>query len=568
MELHTIAESPAKLGVEGKRSLITSERVRRYLIGVVVLAALAQAAIHPSPANLVCVAIAAISTAITTWVLLRVEVMRVAPISTLQVLMFAWISQGFAILGTLFEGKSLVYSLQVPYQTFGWIANTQATLLVAHWYYRRGKLQRFRSLVTRRVLEPIGLFRQPYAIQLWAMGFVGSAAMLIYSLSDVGKSTRSASPGVLMGVVQALVSFTYAPYLISILGYFMLRKSHVSRLHYPALAAYFCLNVLLAVGRNSRGAFMFGLTGIAAAAAVALLLGQLKIPRIRWSLVIVVVLVAVPIGSAMSDLAIAMQLARAQRGELPMIELMQVTQKLFFQKKRLDDYRRTLGLQAKKETMAGAQSESDAESARREITTWEESYTHNVFLNRFINVKFHDNAFNLIQYYKDYERRFLRRYSLARVMAILPGPVLKLFGMGNLKRSVQVGSVGDMMYYLGTKRVAFGYKTGSLIAHGVAMFGYFYPLLLGPLACIVFVVTDSFVRRVTPEEAMREGVDPSYLMFSCAILLGLYLHMMMFSAESLVTLVSAVTRGLLQLVILYSGLYHGTRFLRHFVGSR
>jgi len=513
---------------------------------------------------------ATIGSIVTIQLLLRENVLRATPVSSLQLLMFAAVNHALPMLASLSEFKPLINTLKDPVRTFTTVGLVQIALLLTHAIYRT-TLQAPRKTITNAILVPLGVFRQPYVIQIWGMGLIGSFAMLVVYLLGFGQSEGGGGVNPIFKVLQALIGFTAAPYLIPILGALSARPVKVFKKDYQLLGLYFCMNLALALGRNSRSAFLIGFASVLFVAMVGILLGQIKIKRIRWGWIVAAAIIAIPVTAAVSDLSIAMQMARANRGKVSTIDLMGESITLFFDKDAINNYRKLIGLRDAAQTGVGADERPAMYSMNEETLNrgeWAENYTSNPVLNRFIYVKIHDNLLSLSKTYSQSDQAYLRDYTTRWIASIFPTPVLRVVGLGNLKQNTQIGSMGDMMYYLATRVPFFSYRSGSWIAHGLAAYGnLFWPIVM-LLAILVFTLSDSLVRKVTPAEIGHFGRSPTHLVFAFVALVNLFYSAQMFSADSIGDFTGFIIRNFLQSILLYLAMFHATRWLGGKFGRR
>ena len=125
---------------------------------------------------------------------------------------------------------------------------------------------------------------------------------------------------------------------------------------------------------------------------------------------------------------------------------------------------------------------------------WNENYVSNIFMSRFVATKFIDNTLAIAGKYRPVDVDELRRMTIAKVVATLPEPLYNQFSVGYPKSYIMSYSMGDLMYYLSTGRLISGFKAGSLIGHGVATIGYFFPLFIIGFSFPMFVFFDSLFR--------------------------------------------------------------------------
>lgn len=521
-------------------------RLRHLLLVAIPLITMAQVAVGGDEKNFLCALAVAGSAMLTVFVMLRWNLLVDYPVSTLQVLGFMVTTQFFPLLAMLLEFKPIVFNLIEPSRTFLWIAATQLTLLAAHGIYRHFHfLLALRDLLAVRVFKRIGLYQRPGALQLWMMGVIGLMAMVYiywFRIREQG-AAGMAETGALTKFIWGFIPFAYAPMLLPILGAFSFDRFRIGGFQMLCVLGYTGLVLLVALGRNSRGAFAIAIATLAAAAFIAFLYGRFSPKWLRG--------VGLPlvVGGALLglwlfvDLSTAMQMVRKNRLTVSASEMIVQSFAAMTDRGKLARYRE-LG---QGYGMGG----------------WSEHYSSNPVFNRFTPIKFHDNGFWLAQKLRERDIAELRNFTRQKAWAILPGPVLKVFGVHVNKVFVSMLSVGDYMFIKGTGILFGGYRTGSLVAHGVTVFGFAYPIMLIMLAMVLFSMSDALageggrVRR-----ALRGGMtrsDQGQMYVSVLLLLNIYGVALAFSAESMVDLLMMIVRGFLQMAFLYLILFHGTR---------
>jgi hypothetical protein len=119
-------------------------------------------------------------------------------------------------------------------------------------------------------------------------------------------------------------------------------------------------------------------------------------------------------------------------------------------------------------------------------------------------------------------------------------------------------SMGDYISYLGGGGEVGGFKQGSAIAHGIVLFGYFFPLIYLLMCPVLFMVLDILAYR-----CVGAGV-----LLSTLGMLGIW-HMFLYglSADSLQALFMSVVRSLPQNIMLYLLIFHIARIGANMLGS-
>jgi hypothetical protein len=175
---------------------------------------------------------------------------------------------------------------------------------------------------------------------------------------------------------------------------------------------------------------------------------------------------------------------------------------------------------------------------------YDEQYLPSPVLSRFIDTKFHDNTLFYGSILTDANLESLGSTTFNQIMAVLPDPVLRAFGININKYEIQY-SVGDYITNLSYGLPLGGYKTGSALGQGISLFGFlFYPLYF-VIALILFTLNEA-QRRIEPDGSLN----------ICPVILisAFYLFLTGLTAESLATL-SNILRIIPQNIIVFAAMY-------------
>jgi hypothetical protein len=200
---------------------------------------------------------------------------------------------------------------------------------------------------------------------------------------------------------------------------------------------------------------------------------------------------------------------------------------------------------------------------------WDERYLDNIFTARFANIKFNDS--NLITSYKvgtfDPD---MQEFSLDQVLAALPDPIIKLFNLDVDKETVLLMSFGDYMYILsGGYNTPYGFRVGHVAGTGMATFGWWYLLVFGTVVIPVFYLTDKLFRKKRASDVEPGAPVEDRFKFSFCAILSLTTYFQFLLIESVIHAVTYVTRGYIQMVVLYLVIFQVSRLAsRAFVGKK
>ncbi|HZI26270.1 MAG TPA: hypothetical protein VFD46_14395 [Chryseolinea sp.] len=481
---------------------------------------------------------------ITTKIWFRKKMLETYLLSTFTIIGFASSQFFFPLLFTTIENKPLVYNLELPEQVFLHSTACLLILVIAHGIYR--SLMETSPNRSFSILGKAGFFDPPTHLQLWIMGMFGMASSfyVYFTNPEIGQEiTGSASDKLLAG----LVPFTYAPFFIPIAKLYG-NNQKLPRGFGLMILVYAVLLFAISMARNSRGAFIFGLTTPAFAYGLGLLLGVFKTKVFSVRNFAVVGVVVWLLMGPFTDLGTAMLIVRGTRTDIPPAELIASTLEA------LDD----------KKAIEARKAEDKNESMDFD---WDERYLDNIFTARFANIKFNDS--NLITYSK--VGQFdpdMQDYSLDQLLATLPDPIIKLFNLDVDKDLVLALSFGDYMYVVsGGYGTPNGYRVGHVAGTGMATFGWWYLALFGLVLIPIFYLNDKFFRR-------KPGLDPATVppeerfQFSFCGVLALTTFFQFLLFESVVSGATYLIRGWIQLVVLYMLMFHSSRLISNVIAGR
>lgn len=512
------------IGSDSARRRERSTRVIRDLgILVVLSCGPVQWLLDDSFANFFCSTVAILTAVATILYTFRVNRFRRAPLSCLMLLGFNVSSMSGALIIQSSGLRAISYNLDSPLRTFTALAATQVLAIAVHYVYMRSRiLQAVRAAFTRRVCRPLGLLEPPSNVQLWVFGLIGCLATVL-SARNYTDTVKFGDASTKFAV--AYVPFAVAPFFIPMRAYLFGQNDKGSRSGSLSLVAYALLLITVAIVNNSRGTFSAGFLTTGLCFLISLLSGNLHLTWRKTLAGLAAVCLIVPMFIGLSDLATAMVIARDERSTVSPTELIEITLSNFQNKALLAERRRR--------------------DAVVEGGEYNENYVDNPLFARFVYTKFVDvnltNALSL----SETQAQEVRERSWNRVLAILPTPILTNLHIDVDKSDLGYSS-GDIYSYIAHGRELGSYTTGSEVPDGLTIFeGLFWPLL-AVMVVVQFVLYDGF--SVT-DAAHRLNVSPVALINVVPIFtLGVM-------QESVADQVSAIARGVAQLILLYWVVY-------------
>ncbi|HMG93230.1 MAG TPA: hypothetical protein VK589_24405 [Chryseolinea sp.] len=504
---------------------------------LLIFCSIIQVLFFSSLVNLLCVFAVILGWLVLTKIFLRTSMFSAFPFSAFLITAFVSTQLYFPLIFTTLEGKSLVINLELPEEVFFHSLAGLAVLAVAHVFYRwLSKLSDRRAFP---IAARLGFFTPPTNLQLWAMGYIGigATAYIYFTGSDAGWGVTGTP---FDKFVQALMPFSYAPFFIPFGKLYGSEQKQSNRIVIYLLLFAVAL-FAVSIGRNSRGAFMFGFTSVAFGYILGLLLGVFNSQFITFRNVFFVGILAWLLIGPIADLGTAMVIVRDERRELSGGELLSRTLETYFDKEAIVQRRL-----------------EDNNTAPE--PDWDERYLDNIFLARFSNIKYNDMS--LVQFSKlsEYDPDMLN-YSMDFLLSQLPEPVLVAFDIDVDKETVLSVSFGDYIYLLaGGNGYPEGFRTGHFAGTGMATFGWWYLLILGVTMIPVFWLFDKFYMNKKPKiPDQTNGFNGQFSFCGVLYLTHLFLFL---PSESVVNIVVFLFRGYIQLVFLYFLIFHLTRAIK------
>ena len=441
--------------------------VLHTLLAANLAALIVQIGVGPESVNLATACIAFASSAGMLAYLLWTPALQTHPVSTFALLGFCFTTQMGALLGQSAFGVALADNLRQPMATFAWLAAFQTVAMAMHAFYRTvlSPAKPAGGSTVRGLLERLGLYTPPGTGTLWFMGYLGLLAFLL----------GSGREGVFAKTMQGMAFLTWAPFLIPMYQLHLGRWSRQA----PQLRFFSLLVEQLGLASNSRAVMLSGFMTVSLFALLLLLRSH---EPVRWMRVGAAGLAALLLGLAavpVSDLATAMVVARKVRGTVSAPEMVKETWRAFQQPEVL-------------------QADREARAAQTR-TRYDEHYIDNVLLARLVETKFHDNALFFAGTLSRSDQEQLQETTLKLFVSVLPAPAIRRLGIDLDKADFRF-SMGDYLSHLSQGGPLGGYRTGSSLAHGLALMGVGYLAVYAVLCVMAFLALDLLAAR------RREGV--------------------------------------------------------------
>ncbi len=509
--------------------------IKRWAWLIIIFASAAQILFWPTLPNLFAVFVVLFSWKLIDSSILRFDILVQYPFSCFMIMGFASSQFFFPVVFTLSELHPVTYNLKVPYEVFLHSLLAVITILVAHRLYRYFlKRQPFFYNAIQRQLIWAGFFKFPRDFQIWLMGIIGLASM--FYIYFYAPSSNVETTGAGNKFIQGLIPFTYAPFYILIREMYATKKRRPKNL-YAWLGVFTVLLFVVSIGRNARGAFMFGFTGLGFGYFWGLICGIFPAKLLTRKNLLVAAIAIWLIAGPLTDLGTAMVMVRGERANVDRSELIRLTFEKFNNKEELTVFKQT----SKGETTTG----------------WDERYLSSIFLSRFCNLKFNDASLELADKLGKIDP-VMTSFAIERPLAIFPQPVIDILGLNIDKQRVNSFSTGDMLFERAGGSGLGTFRVGHFAGVGMASFGWLYLFWLFVLIIPVFFLWDILAIRI------RAG-GRNKTIFGLGALLSLTALFWFLQFENVLYMIQFLIREWIQMVFLYCIMLLATRLIMSFV---
>ena len=453
------------------------------------------------------------------------------PLSTFLVLGFSLTQFYFPLVFTLLEGNPVVNNLLLPFDVFTHLILEFLVLITSYSLYK--VVLGNPGLRKRSILRRLGMFSPRTEKQIWVIGFIGLFASIFTHLFGGGD--------VISKFIVGFVPFMYAPFLIPLSILFGVRYVKSKTLTIQ-IAIYTVAVFILGIIGNSRGALLFGFTALGFSYFLGMFMGITQFKIFNSRNIIIGAMAFWFVTGPLSDLSIAMVVVRAQRTEISASELINQTLVAFQDKERLKEYK----LEANK---------------AQKIEKWDESYIDNIFLSRFCNLKYNDNALHDASELSDENKIVFRNLQIDMLVSTLPTPFLTALKIKVDKKTANASSIGDVLFSLtgGDEDSLGSFRTSSFSGTAMAAFGWWYLALLGiGMAPVFFLFDKLFIRVRIP--GIFPGQSPRFEshISLCALIIITSIFQFL-PVQGVLDIFSYVIRGWTQIVLLYFVVYRIAR---------
>lgn len=403
----------------------------------------------------------------------------------------------------LIEGKSMDFNLRLPIETFLHQAIFVTTIVVTHSFYafifnKKTPLKNF--------LIKTGFYFQPSNLFIWCTSVIG-AFFMAYNFFIFGALGADVSDrGLLFYIGNIFSQYVWMPVLI-LLPHFRFGVSGEDKKNYPYVFIYIAIIFLIAISSNMRTLVFGGFVTVVSLVFVGFLLGFYDFKSLFGLRKVIIYVISIFFfGGAVVDLGYAMVAVRGDRNAMSASELISETLKIYNDKNLL------------KEVKQASKVGDDVFDVK--TFKWDEDYIDNIIVNRYINFKISDNS---IFYAKEigFGNSYVQEEFYSQIAALFPNVMLKLIDYDVSKKNDTASySIGDYVYSVAVNNqsVLGSFVISSMPGIGLAIFGYWYPVIVFALFVPIFFMFDSFVLR------LNDKFYFSYYFFASIVLILNYFN--------------------------------------------
>ena len=459
------------------------------------------------------------------------------PISTFAIVGFNAVTLAIPLVVQSATGRSFLYNLYDPGDTFVWIYLTSAVLVGTHWLYSTALvLNKPGQFVARNIFAPFGVFRMPSTAEIWGLGFVGFLTTLI----SWGLNPSAIEYGDVGGkALQSFFLFIAFPLLIPLRGLFAGRAVKTTPFTLALLGPYFGAVVLLGIAANQRTLFSFVAIGIPLAMLLLSQMGRLRLSGRTKLAIVALAVVAVPLFKTFGDLATAMTMVRGAK----------------FSVSGADYLERTIEQMGDPEAIARYRRYEEQDSSAS--IGYNDEYIKAELVNRLVFTKYTDLTMNVSARLGPDGRGAMKQDLLTRLPLFLPTPIAAFFGFNFDKKNFEYSS-GDLYESMANHIELGSMLTGSTVTYAKDAFGSAWIILMPLVFLLMFNGFDSLSLTVGRQQILAPVI---YVM-----LYSLFAHGCI--NDNVAQLIADSTRNILQQAALYAVTLMLIRFLLGFVRTR
>jgi hypothetical protein len=411
---------------------------------------------------------------LTRQILCRTHKLLYHTVSTSALLFFCLFFDVLPLPATLMELKPITYNMRNPYSTFFFLIFLQSILLIIHTVYV--KLTKNKNIV-RNYLYRFGFFKSLSSQEVWFL-ILGSLIWYAYVMLTKGLYTEeNLNVNSRFGIAEWAINLFFSSYYQCVFIFYFRKFNNIKgnyKINHVLIFILAMTIFVIGIGTNMRTAAIT----VFANAAFSMVLYFLFFSEQREAFfktryVVPLCALFIFFAGPFQSISESMVSVRDNRSGKNAIEIIEMTM-----------------------NNTGQQEDETTELVTKEYSSmeWDERYLSSDLFNRFCSLKILDETLFHASRLNSSDRQKMRYSLYEKVLDQLPGVIKRKIGM-RVTYDERQYSLSDLLYYLSMDGRTYlgGIKIGSLQGLGLALFGYWFPLVLIPLYLIVFYLMDSIL---------------------------------------------------------------------------
>lgn len=449
------------------------DTIYSFLLRILSIISLLEIVFYPSWNTLYAICIVFLCLILHKKTIFNAYNLLIYPASTLSISFYVLFFVILPMPATLLEFKPVTYNLHNPIDTFSNILILESILIFIHFIYK--KISNRRNFI-RNILIKCNFFSQVTSNELWVL-IISSALLWIYIILKHGLYAEGSDNSISqlpfpLYILNLLLNESYL-----VLFIFLMPKFNIIKQPYRILKKrIFILTIILfvvGIATNMRTASITVIANGFFLLIVYILYYPIHYKKyIKPKILIISILLIYFFTGPFMTISKAMLDNRGNRKGKSGIEMIEMTFNSITENKNIKDNNYIV---------------------KESGILWDEKYLDNDILNRFCSIKILDETLFHAKRI-GYANPTMQEQFKLKIIDSLPGIIKQHFNIYT-PNNIRFSSLSDILYSLSINSPSAlgGIKIGTLQGLGLAIFGYWYPLILIPVFIIIFYFLDATV---------------------------------------------------------------------------
>lgn len=446
-----------------------SSRISIFLFKFLIICSIIEISIYPSWETMLYIAISISGCIICKRFIFTSYNLLNYTASTLAISFYVFFFLIMPMPGALLEFKPVTYNLHSPIYTFTQILFLEIILIITHILYKNitGHKNFIRSTIVK-----YNFFTRLTSSEIWSLIIVSSIIyaynILTHGLYNEDSRNTTASLPIGLYIINLLFAGFHQMVFLFFFKKFNIIKQPYT-VHKTFIFIFAILLFILGIATNMRTASILTFANLTFTFIIYVIYYPFNFNYIlKPKIIIPLSFMIFFFGGPFMDISKAMVTIRGERNGVSGMEMIERTLSSINKKNKLQE-----------------------KQTKNYIISWDENYLSNSILNRFCSLKILDETL----YHAErvgYANEQMQRELQMQIMDNLPGLIKDKI---DYKKKYERGSLTDKLYSLSinSPRDLGGIKIGSLQGLGLAIFGYYYPLIIIPTFIIIFFCLDATI---------------------------------------------------------------------------